>query len=165
MGRFCTVMSSSLARFDLRAIAAENASLSDTLADAWRELVRLCDAASAPFVPAIEAKHAWDEFAHGLRRALAREAAVLPELIAEAGVRDDRARLRRGHAQLLAALDEAAALLSGSRERFVDVVQDLMTRMVAHDVWQRRCVAPLLDRKLPAHRRVLAVGQLLADAH
>src|SRR5215470_7871827 len=126
MGRFYTVMASSLAQRELAANTAENASLADALAGVWAELVRLCEAASAPFVPAAEADAALREFAQRLRRALAREAAVLAELIAMGGVRDDRARLRHGHAQLLAALDQAAQLRAAAQhEHFVDVMQDL----------------------------------------
>jgi hypothetical protein len=158
-------MASPLARSEFQPTPADAVSLPDALAHVWSELVRLCEGASAPFVPAAAAEQAWEEFAKRLRRALARESAVLPELVAEVGLRDDRARLRHGHGQLLAALDEAARLRAlGKLELFVDVMQDLMTRMVAHDVWQRRCVAPQLHRRLPPQRRALAAIQLIADA-
>jgi hypothetical protein len=158
-------MGVSLARLPVQANGNDDGRLADALASVWGHLVRLCERASAPFVPRSEAGLAWDAFSLGLRRALAREAAVLPELIATYGLRDDRPRLRLAHGQLLVALDEAAQLRERARpEPFVDAIQDLMTRMVAHDVWQRRCVAPILERRLPPLERALAVAQLTADA-
>ncbi len=158
-------MGVSLARLQVQANGNDDGRLADALERIWGQLVRLCERASAPFVPVAEAGDAWDAFSQGLRRALGREAAVLPELIATYGLRDDRPRLRLAHAQLRAALDEAAQLRQHARaEPFVDALQDLMTRMVAHDVWQRRCVAPLIERRLPPRERALALAQLTSDA-
>jgi hypothetical protein len=163
MCRFYTVMARSSARLQQPDLDG-TLHLSAALARVWSDLARLCDAASAPFTPTCQAQQAWERFAQDMRRALAREGAVLPQLMASLGVRDDRPRLRHAHHQLLTALDETTRLRqSGKLEAFVDAMHDLMTRMVAHDVWQRRCVAPTLEQRLAPTDLALAIAQLTAD--